>query len=69
MYGSGDIRENRMDDSEKAKLAASQEAKMKNFFAGLNGNDRRILRRAAQKVIGRKESMSEMIARLSRKPQ
>lgn len=55
-----------MDDAEKEKLAASQEVKMRRFFDSLNGRQRRVLRHAADKVAGRKESLFDMMVRLTK---
>jgi hypothetical protein len=51
--------------AKREKRAGRQEAEMKRFFAGLSGDARRALRRAAQKTSGKKETMAEMMARVN----
>ena len=54
------------DKTEEQGKADRQQATMQKFFKRLDREDRRLLRRAAARVFGKKETISEMAARLTR---
>lgn len=49
----------------KEQEAARKEQAMRGFFSRMTGRDRRALRRAQEKISGKKESITDMMRRMA----